>query len=74
MRDIRKQISYFNEYYESESDFIKILERKIDSGKSNNPDMLLGAIFGSKLNQLVLAYSLGKTKDELTELYLEFLD
>jgi len=74
MRDTRKPVNYLQDYfvYQTE-DIIETIEY-LSSGNVNNPNRMLVAIFNSKVRQLVVAYSLGKNKEELTDLYMEFLD
>ena len=74
MRDTRKSFNYFIEEFEFDIGIVKRFVNKIDSGQANKPNRLILAIFNTKVRQLVLAYSLGKTKEEITVLHIEFLD
>ena len=74
MRDTRKPESYLFENYNKYSKRIERQINKVDSGVLNRPERFILSIFISKVHQLVLAYSLGKTKDEMKILYQEFLD
>jgi len=76
MRDTRKPVNYLQDYFKYQSKLIEYNIDDINSGHNNEEqnERLLISIFNSKVRQLVVAYSLGKNKEELTDLYMEFLD
>ena len=76
MRDTRKSTVYFDERFEDLTEEIDDLINDHASGENTveQINMLLVSLFNSKLRQLVVAYSQGKSKTDLVGLYQEYLD